>query len=162
MQDITTKTKLVSQHVEGAVYLDPIKQHHLFISTRNIQKGEVICAFAARETLSAPNRFTVQIGENQHILLSPLHLQYINHSCSPNAFFDTDAFQLIALRPMEEGDEITFFYPSTEWTMEESFTCKCGELNCIGTISGAVHIPKPIINQYQLTQFIQSKLNADH
>jgi hypothetical protein len=156
------KTKFISTHQEGAVYLDPVKNHHLFISTRSYQINDVICDFTARAIFKEPNRFTVQTGENKHILLSPEHLQYINHSCSPNAFFDVDNFKLIALRQIDEGDEITFFYPSSEWEMSEAFKCNCGETNCLGSISGAVNIPKTKINQYRLTKYIQSKLNADH
>jgi len=158
----SNKTKFISDHEEGAVYLDPVKNHHLFISTSRYKKNDTICHFAAREECTVPNRFTVQAGEDKHILLSPIHLQFINHSCNPNAFFDVDQLQLVALREIEEGEEITFFYPSSEWEMSESFSCNCGENNCLGTISGAVTIPKPIINKYRLTQFIQSKLNADH
>jgi hypothetical protein len=155
-------TKFISDHSEGAVYLDPVKNHHLFIATRLHKKDEIICCFTAREICASPSRFTVQAGDNKHILLSPEHLQYINHSCSPNAFFDVDQFQLVALRDIEESEEITFFYPSSEWEMSESFLCNCGEINCMGIIRGAVNISKPIINKYRLTQFIQSKLNADH
>ena len=160
--NIPKQTKFISDHTEGAVYLDPVKNHHLFIATKPHQKNEIICHFTARETCTEPSRFTVQAGEKKHILLYPLHLQYINHSCNPNAFFDIDKFQLIAVKDIEEGDEITFFYPSSEWEMSESFSCNCGENNCMGKISGAVQIPKPIINQYRLTQFIQLKLNENH
>ena len=160
--NIPKEKKFISDHTEGAVYLDPIKNHYLFIATRFHQKNEIICRFTARETFAAPSRFTVQAGENKHILLAPQHLQYINHSCHPNAFFDVDRLQLIALREIEEGEEITFFYPSSEWEMSETFTCNCGKNNCLERISGAVNMPKPIINKYRLTQFIQLKLNADH
>ena len=34
--------------------------------------------------------------------------------------------RLTALRPISEGDELTFFYPSTEWAMAEPFECGCG------------------------------------
>jgi hypothetical protein len=159
---LQSETKFISSHSEGAVYLDPVKNHHLFISTGSHQRNDIICHFTAREICITPSRFTVQADETKHILLSPEHLQYINHSCRPNAFFDVDNLQLVALREIEEGDEITFFYPSSEWKMSETFTCNCGEHNCLGAISGAANIPKSIINQYKLTQFIQSKLNKDH
>jgi hypothetical protein len=35
------------------------------------------------------------------------------------------------------GDELTFFYPSTEWSMAQPFNCLCGKPTCRGRISGA-------------------------
>lgn len=31
-----------------------------------------------------------------------------------------------ALRDIQPGDELSFFYPSTEWEMAQGFECKCG------------------------------------
>ena len=28
-------------------------------------------------------------------------------------------------KPLKAGDELTFFYPSTEWDMSEGFNCEC-------------------------------------
>ena len=158
----TAAFNFISLHSEGAVYLDPVKEHHLFIATRTYTKNTVICEFTTREISTIPSRFTIQAGHNKHIFLSPDHLQYVNHSCNPNAFFDVDKFQLVALKNIEEGEEITFFYPSSEWEMSEPFACNCGENNCLGTVNGSANLPKTIINQYRLTRFIQTKLNEDH
>jgi len=156
-----SKTDFISRHDEGAVYEHPVTQQQLFIAVRAYAAGETICTFSARETATEPSRYTVQAGEHTHIFLYPEHLQYINHSCDPNAFFNTDLYQLKALKPIEEGDEITFFYPSTEWKMAESFSCFCGTERCIKTISGASQIPIDLLKQYQLTSFIKSKLDSN-
>jgi SET domain len=101
----------------------------------------------------------VQVGIDRHIMLQPEHLQYINHSCDPNVFFDTYTMQVIALRPIDEGNEMTFFYPSTEWDMAQPFTCYCGSHRCLGEIKGAAHINGEVISQYRLTRFIQQQLH---
>ena len=101
----------------------------------------------------------MQVGIDKHIMLQPEHLQYINHSCDPNVFFDTHAMQVVALKEIAEGDEMTFFYPSTEWDMAQPFTCYCGCSNCLGEIRGAAHINPEIINTYTLTRFIQQQLH---
>ncbi|OAA46181.1 Post-SET domain protein [Metarhizium rileyi] len=44
---------------------------------------------------------------------------------------------LVGPKGLAPGDELTFFYPSTEWDMAQSFTCLCGHSTCRGTISGA-------------------------
>lgn len=156
----TTDTTLryVSTHAIGHVYVNPVNNHHSLIAALSFKAGDIICSFSASRMYTSPNRYTVQTGEQSHIILEPEYLQYINHSCSPNAFFDTDTFQLVALQNIESGDEFTFFYPSAEWYMSEQFNCLCGEPNCIGFISGASQLPAGIINQYRLTSFIQQKL----
>lgn len=65
-----------------------------------------------------------QVGEDKHIELSPAWLEHVNHSCEPNAIFNTTTFNFEALRDIEVGDELCFFYPSTEWAMDSPFQCK--------------------------------------
>jgi len=38
------------------------------------------------------------------------------------------------------GDELSFYYPSTEWEMTQSFDCLCGTASCLGKISGAKYM----------------------
>lgn len=140
----------------------PDSNHHLLVSTKAFQENEVISDFSAKETHSIPSRYTVQVNEQAHIILQPEFLQYINHSCNPNAFFNTTTMELTALRAIVPGDEFTFFYPSTEWFMAEPFLCVCGEPACIGTIKGAKEITKDVLQHYRLTDFIQRKLNEQN
>ncbi|KAI1494445.1 hypothetical protein F5X96DRAFT_560409 [Biscogniauxia mediterranea] len=85
----------------------------------------------------APTYATVQCGRDKHLNLNS-DLLYINHSCEPSLIFDTANLNIIAgpkgLRP---GDELTFFYPSTEWSMAQPFDCLCGAPSCRGRIAGA-------------------------
>ncbi|KAI1636166.1 hypothetical protein F4809DRAFT_641725 [Biscogniauxia mediterranea] len=77
----------------------------------------------------APTYATVQCGRDKHLNLNS-DLLYI--------IFDTANLNIIAgpkgLRP---GDELTFFYPSTEWSMAQPFDCLCGAPSCRGRIAGA-------------------------
>ncbi|KAK4190235.1 post-SET domain-protein [Podospora australis] len=84
-----------------------------------------------------PTYATVQMGRDSHLNLNS-DLLYINHSCDPSLIFDTANLAVIAgPRGLEVGDELTFFYPSTEWSMSQPFSCFCGSPSCKGTISGA-------------------------
>jgi hypothetical protein len=129
----------------------------LILSRRTYQSKEIICAFSYREVLAHPNYLTVQLQEDKHILLSPIYLQYINHSCDPNVFFDTTRMQLIALKDIEIGEELCFFYPSTEWEMHQPFQCHCKTVECIGQIQGAKFLSKEQKEKYQFSEFIQGK-----
>ena len=123
------------------------------------QSGEIISPFSARSTSAKASYLSVQTGEAQHIQLWPEHLQYCNHSCNPNAFFDTEHMLFTAIKDVLPGDELAFFYPSTEWEMTQPFACHCGSENCLGSIQGAKHVPQNILAHYRLSPFIVSKLN---
>jgi hypothetical protein len=66
---------------------------------------------AAREYVARPTYLSVQVADDRHIHLAPEFLQYINHSCEPNTFFDTKNGKVVALRDITPNEEITFFYP---------------------------------------------------
>ncbi len=80
-------------------------------------KGDVFATFEALERIPHPNKYTVQVNENLHITLYPEFLQYINHSCNPNIFFDTAKMELSCLQDIAAGDEFTFFIhqPNGRW-----------------------------------------------
>ena len=58
-------------------------------ATVNLMPEQVLSTFGAKKILNQPNYLTVQINQERHIMLDPEWLQYINHSCEPNVFFDT-------------------------------------------------------------------------
>lgn len=128
-------------------------------ATVEFMPGEVISKFSPKEILEHPNYLTVQISDRQHIMLDPEFLQYINHSCTPNVIFDTTNWVVKAVRKIEIGEELTFFYPSTEWSMDRGFDCVCQSPNCLGYIQGAAHLNRAVLRQYQLSDYIESKLS---
>jgi hypothetical protein len=79
--------------------------------------------------MDKPNRFTVQIAKDRHTHVGKLAA--LNHSCDPNVVLDTEHMLMIARRDIEKGEELSFFYPATEWEMQAPFICLCGSANCI-------------------------------
>jgi hypothetical protein len=159
--NIATQTsfRIISNHVFAEILENDINGEKSLHSILPFKQNEDLCSFASGITTSIPTYLTVQIKETEHITLEPVFLQYINHSCSPNVFFNTTTLQLTALKSIEPGDELTFFYPSTEWNMIQPFACTCGSKNCLQQIKGAKYIDKAILRKYKLTDFIQSMLN---
>lgn len=153
-QNYTTLT----QQPFADVVLNNTTNQKLLQATKKFKKGVVLQQFSASTTSKTPTYLTVQIGIDEHITLQPTFLQYCNHSCNPSVFFDTSGFELIALKNIEIGDELTFFYPSSEWSMTQSFICNCQSENCLHHIKGAAYISKEILATYKLTHFIQSML----
>lgn len=157
MSTTTITTVLISNHGFAEKLLQPETNHHLLVSTKAFEPGDIVSSFGSSEVYSTASKYTVQVTDDKHIILSPEFLQFINHSCNPNLFFNTTKMELTALQPIAPGDEFTFFYPSTEWDMAEPFHCLCGTAQCLGVIKGAKNIASDVLNNYQLTDFIQSK-----
>lgn len=151
--------RLVSDHEFAVVRLNVDNNQKAFFAQRSYEPGDIVADFAAGDVLSHPTYLTVQVDIDKHIMLQPEHLQYINHSCDPNVFFDTYLMKVVALKAIGEGDEMTFFYPSTEWNMVQPFKCFCGTARCLGEIKGAAHISPEVLRSYKVTRFIQQQLH---
>ena len=141
------------------LYREDLRQHKL-VSSKPIETGGVVASFRARAEHDEPSWLTVQVSEHVHIVLDPDILASLNHSCDPNVFLDVEAMRLVALRPISEGDELTFFYPSTEWDMAEPFECGCGSPECIGRIAGARETPLHALARYRLNPHIVRLIGA--
>jgi hypothetical protein len=138
--------------------LQPDGHRALFAKT-SFQAGEAIRPFGSSQTMMQPDRYTVQTAAaDKHIILDPEFLLYINHNCRPNVFFDLRTMQLRAVAPIRKGDELTFFYPSTEWSMSEAFECHCGSAHCLGRIQGAAHLDDETLRPYDLSDHIKDML----
>lgn len=152
----------ISHYGFATLYQNNITSEKSLHAAVAYKQGTVFATFEAAETLAAPNKFTVQVSDEIHIILHPAFLQYMNHSCDPTVFFDTKKMQLTALKDIEAGDELSFFYPSTEFAMASPFNCFCGAVNCLHTIQGALFLSKEVIHNYKFTDFIMQKLNIPH
>lgn len=157
----STQLQIISSHGYANVVLLQHNNQQALVAACNFSKGSVIEKFTSGVVQNFPTYLTVQIDENLHITLQPQHLQYINHSCKPNVFFNTDTFELIALDDIHTNDELTFFYPSTEWQMTQPFACNCGNDNCLHFIQGASFLSKEVLKNYKLTSFINNMI-AQH
>lgn len=129
----------------------------LLRSKKAFKKGDVLSSFSESIRGKEITYLTVQVSENEHVILRPEYLQYINHSCNPNAFFDVDSMNLVALKDIQIGEELTFFYPSTEWKMVQPFDCFCNSDNCLDRIEGASKINIETLKKYRLSSFISRK-----
>ena len=153
--------RTISQHDFAEVREFISSGQKALFSLRSFSAGDILINFSAAEVHTTPNYLTVQTGDDQHIILHPTFIQYINHSCEPNCFFNTTTMQLVALTAIEAGVEFSFFYPSTEWEMQQPFQCNCGNASCLREIRGAAHLSTTQAANYQLTDFILTKRNSN-
>ncbi|NEQ55246.1 MAG: SET domain-containing protein [Leptolyngbya sp. SIO3F4] len=138
-----------------AVVIDNERGFKSLVAQKNFLPGNCLASFYSLKETSNPSYYSVQVSENRHIQLNPTQLQYINHSCSPNVFFDTQAGEVICIKPIRIGEHITFFYPSTEWDMSNAFSCLCGSERCLGKIQGAKYLSPDSLNRYELSRHIR-------
>lgn len=122
-------------------------------------------AFFAKITTATPaplDTYTsVANGEGSRIELNS-DLVYCNHSCDPSLVFDMTKFEVRVSdkRPLSAGDTLTFFYPSSEWSMVQPFRCECGAGdNCLGYIAGASAIEPSTLGRYWLNNHILKLLD---
>ncbi|MFN0066243.1 MAG: SET domain-containing protein [Limisphaerales bacterium] len=66
--------------------------------------------------------------------------RFLNHSCDPNceAQQDGDRIWIVALRPIEPGEELTFNY-GYELESWRDYPCACGAKNCLGYMVAEEH-----------------------
>ncbi|KAI8910979.1 hypothetical protein EDD86DRAFT_189428 [Gorgonomyces haynaldii] len=127
---------------------------------KGFKKGQVIAKITGH-TFDATKRWTsVQVGKDMHIELNS-ELVYMNHSCDPSVKLDTTQFEIVALRDLEPGDEISFFYPSTEWDMAKPFNCWCQAKNCVRVIAGAKNLKKEQLKNFFFNQHIHELLQEN-
>lgn len=126
------------------------------ISKQAYRKGEVICSMPSENIMDKPNRFTVQIARDKHTHVGKLAA--LNHSCDPNVILDTDKMLMIARRDIKKDEELSFFYPSTEWEMQAPFICLCGASNCIHVVAGARFLSLSTLENHYLNPHIRDMM----
>jgi hypothetical protein len=123
------------------------------ITKQAYKKGEVICEIPTEKVVDTANRYTVQIDRDKHTEVGKLSA--LNHSCDPNVILDTEQLVMVARRDIEKGEELSFFYPSTEWEMDAPFICLCGASNCIHVVAGARFLPLSTLENHYLNKHIR-------
>ncbi len=123
------------------------------ITKNPFASGDLIYQFSRYRVTTRPTYQTIQISTDKHIDHLDV-LAYLNHSCSPNTLIDTKNLSVTAARKIRAGEELTFFYPATEWEMAQPFICCCKAPGCLGLIAGAKYLSMDILNLYRISPHI--------
>jgi SET domain-containing protein len=147
--------------IEGVVFgRSPIHGRGAFAG-RRFDVGEQVWTLAGRS--SSISRLAVRIALRRCGIDDPLQVgrwRYIelddesiafNHSCDPNLGV-TSGNVLVARRPIEPGDELTYDYATTvlasPFTWTWSMPCACGSPMCRRTIRRADRLPASVARTY--------------
>ena len=152
------KYTILSRNGIANVLFNTITNQHSLHANTAFNTGDIIVSFSAATTQNYASYLTLQTGRGIHITLEPSFLQYVNHSCNPNVFFDTSAMQLVCISRVNRGDELCFFYPSAEWEMAQPFVCNCNSKNCLQLINGARGLGAETIGKHRFTDFIEEQI----
>lgn len=124
------------------------------IATESYSRGKLIHRITNPRVVARPTYQTIQIGPEAHIEELGV-VAYLNHSCRPNTLVDTSALSIVAARDIAAGEELTFFYPSTEWDMDRPFVCLCGAPECIRIVTGAKYLSIDVLARYFINAHIR-------
>ncbi|GAA5983405.1 hypothetical protein JCM11641_007838 [Rhodosporidiobolus odoratus] len=124
-----------------------------------------VSASACSSSLPPTYLSTAPASTRRHIELNS-DLLFVNHSCDPNVVFDVNGreaevgeqddatgrwdgrWRVRAVRDIAVGDILTFAYFSTEWDMDQAFSCLCGTDACLDLIKGAKDMDKEVLDRY--------------
>lgn len=106
------------------------KIHQVGIFTnQDIKKNGIIYEVPLNIILTKPKPKCAFIGNNQWVCDENV-LNYINHSCDPNAVLDLSTKpKLVAKRDIKNDEEITVDYDKTERNGRQ-IKCSCQSKNC--------------------------------
>ncbi|KAL0090800.1 hypothetical protein J3Q64DRAFT_1014645 [Phycomyces blakesleeanus] len=122
------------------------------VAERDYPKGSVIAPLEGL-TFGEKRYSSVQVSENEHVELNS-DLVFMNHSCDPTTHMDVEKRAVTALKDIKAGDEMFFFYPSTEWDMAQPFQCWCSTSKCIKTVRGAKYLSSKELEQFTISAHI--------
>ncbi|KAH7334550.1 hypothetical protein B0J17DRAFT_720945 [Rhizoctonia solani] len=91
------------------------------------------------------------VDEGDHVELNSVFV-FMNHSCSPNVIVDVSSpnrseWYARALKKINVGDGLSFFYPSTEWNSSRPFDCRCNTQNCVGHMRGSKYLSRQQVEE---------------
>jgi len=130
------------------------------VADRPIRRGETFLRIRGQRIVKRPTYQTIQVGPARHALALGT-LVNLNHSCRPNVVVDTTRMVCVAARDIRRGEELSYFYPSTEWVMARPFLCLCGAPACIRIVAGACHLSADVLARYFINRHIRDMLTRE-
>ena len=127
------------------------------ITDQAFRRGDLIYRIEGHRLTEQPTYQTIQVGHNQHIEELGV-IAYLNHSCQPNTYIDVTRMEVIAVRDIAAGEELNFFYPSTEWEMDRPFICLCGAPQCVRLVAGAKYLSVDTLSRYFINQHVREMI----
>mmetsp|Transcript_13722 Transcript_13722/g.28768 ORF Transcript_13722/g.28768 Transcript_13722/m.28768 type:complete len:218 (+) Transcript_13722:149-802(+) len=159
------KHRACNQQYNGVLNIrdSPASKGLGIFASKDFAAGDLIVSSKPLSTTKERCSHSVQIDWDQHVLMD-LPAILINHSCNGNVGIRSNdnkvqdgdvaddevvgAYDFWAIRPIKEGQELTWDYEATEWELCTPFDCNCGSPNCRGQVRGFKDSGDVIREQY--------------
>lgn len=129
------------------------------ITDQAYKQGDVLYHITGQRVTEKATYQTIQVGPQSHIEELGV-LAYLNHSCQPNTIVNVSELTVVAACDIAVGDELSFFYPSTEWEMDRPFICLCGAPQCVRLVAGAKYLSVDTLSRYFINAHIREMIFA--
>ncbi len=144
-------------HGFGSFVIEPIRVGELLV----IWGGLVMPKDAFMQLDEHARSISIQIEEG--FFLAPIEADkadYINHSCNPNGGLN-GANNLVAMRDIDVGEEVTFDYAMSDSSPYDQFECGCGTTMCRGKVTGNDWQLPALWERYRgyFSPYLQGKIN---
>lgn len=142
MQSIATQE---TEHGKGVFAIKPFAKGEVILQA----KGPIL-DYDDFEDGSYEDCHCLQIGERTYIGSSGDIDDFVNHSCDPNAGYRIvgERADLIAIRDIQPGEEITFDYSTSMHNDANEMDCACGAPQCRGRIHDWQYLPPELKSHY--------------
>ncbi len=119
-------------HGFGSFVIEPIHAGELLV----IWGGLVMPEDAFMKLDEHTRSISLQIEDGYFLAsVGPDKSDYFNHSCDPNGGL-RGANNLVAMRDIAVGEEVTFDYAMSDSAPYDQFECGCGTVSCRGKVTG--------------------------
>lgn len=177
LKDVNEKEDWINPKIEickGGISKNENFCHGLH-AIEKIFKDEPVIVFGNKSYVSKeeinkfliPEFYIIQWDENLFSYEKPQEDigWFINHSCEPNSWIRSDDyFHIIALRDINEGEEVVIDYAtfSTEITILSDFECYCSSKSCRLHVSKFDWQIKDLQKKYEnhFTPFLNKKIKG--
>ena len=123
----------------------PLKGKGVYAS-ENIPIGEIVVIGKPTEQINERTWQTLQMDIDIHVRMNePFEL--VNHSCNPNCGIKPNQFEgynLVSMKNIHKGEEITFDYSMTEWISIAVPNCR--ESMCRKEIKGGKFLSETLLD----------------
>jgi len=123
-------------------------------TTRSYRKGEFVVKLTGKKIIRKYNEKTDRelcanwFGIGKDLWINPnFPLSKINHSCSPNIGIKGQ-IMFYALRKIDNGEELTFDYSTSEQETDWKMRCHCGQSDCRKWMTAIQLLPPKVFNSY--------------
>jgi len=134
-----------------------------------IKKGSIVFHFDGKIGDDAhTNPESLQIDDDKFLESATKFHDFLNHSCEPNCYIGWENLNLIALRDIQIGEELSFNYNTSEYDLinsatPSSFKCKCNSKDCISEIKGFKYLTIEQKNKIQkfISPFLKNRFGQE-